>query len=54
MSVQCTHLFAFIYRIDTNLNTYLVAKIQQTKMPVTCQGFGDLFLIWAGLAVFFS
>jgi hypothetical protein len=27
------------------------AKIQQTKILVTCQMFGDLFL-WAGLAVF--
>ena len=28
------------------------AKIQQTKLLVTCQRFGDFFFIWAGLAVY--
>ena len=29
-------------------------KIQKTKMLVMCRRSGDLFLIWIGLAVFFS
>ena len=37
-----------------NKKELLKPKIQQTKMLVTCQNFGDLVFIWAGLAVFFS
>ena len=29
-------------------------KIQQTKMLVLCQMFGDFFFIWTDLAVFFN
>ena len=31
----------------------LQPKIQQTKMLVSCQRFGDLFFFWTGPTVFF-
>jgi hypothetical protein len=55
---ECQKLSADRYGDRLEYNYYNVnyakPKIQQTKMLVMCRRFGDLFFIWAGLAVFYK
>ena len=41
---SCRHNLDYLDPRLHNVNAILLTKIQQTKMLVTCQRFGDLFL----------